>query len=94
MAMARVLGRMRHDITVHGFRSTFSDWAHERTAYPDHAIEISLAHSVGNEVEKAYRRGDLFDKRRKLMETWAKFATTPAKLPASGELVPMWRGER
>jgi integrase len=77
MAMARVLERMRRDATVHGFRSTFSDWAHERTAYANHAIEISLAHSVGNEVEKAYRRSDLFDKRRKLMEAWAKFAATP-----------------
>jgi integrase len=95
MAMARVLKRMRRDATVHGFRSTFSDWAHERTAHANHAIEISLAHSVGNEVEKAYRRGDLFDKRRKLMEAWAKFALTPLiKQEADGELVPLRRGER
>jgi integrase len=92
MAMARVLERMRHDVTVHGFRSTFSDWAHERTAYPNHAIEISLAHSVGNEVEKAYRRGDLFDKRRALMAAWAKFCASP--LTKAGSDVVTLRGAR
>ena len=77
MAMARVLERMRRDATVHGFRSTFSDWAHERTAHSNHTIELSLAHSPGNQVEKAYRRGDLFDKRRRLMEEWARYCSSP-----------------
>ena len=54
----------RRDVTMHGFRSTFTDWAHERTAFSNHVIELSLAHAIGNEVEKAYRRGDLLDKRR------------------------------
>ena len=80
--------RLGFDVTVHGFRSTFSDFAHERTAFSNHVIELSLAHTIGNEVEKAYRRGDLLDKRRKLMEAWATFATTPT---AAGAVVPMRR---
>ena len=86
MAMTRVLERMGCDATVHGFRSTFSDWAHERTAHPSHAIELSLAHSVGNAVEKAYRRGDLIEKRRHLMEEWARYCSAPHK---AGEVVPL-----
>jgi integrase len=61
--MRNQLWRMkRRDITVHGFRSTFSDWAAECTAFPNEAIEIALAHATGNRVERAYRRGDLFEK--------------------------------
>lgn len=79
MAMAEVLKRMgRFDITVHGFRSTFRDWAAERTSYPNHVIEMALAHVVGNKVEAAYRRGDLFEKRRRLMTDWATYCATPA----------------
>lgn len=63
----------RDTITVHGFRSTFMDWAHERTAYPKVVIDMALAHVVGDKVEAAYRRGDLFDKRQRLMSDWAKF---------------------
>ena len=60
--MSAVLGRMgRDDITVHGFRSTFRDWAGETTAFPSDVIEMALAHQVGNAVEKAYRRGDLLE---------------------------------
>jgi integrase len=81
--------RLGYDVTVHGFRSTFSDFAHERTAFSNHVIELSLAHAIGNEVEKAYRRGDLLDKRRKLMEAWAAFATSPAV--NGGAVVPMRR---
>jgi integrase len=74
MAMASVLARMQHTgITVHGFRSTFRDWAAERTSYPNHVVEMALAHVVGNKVEAAYRRGDLFDKRRRLMTDWARY---------------------
>jgi integrase len=74
MAMAQVLNRMkREDITVHGFRSTFRDWAAERTNYPNEVVEMALAHAVGDKVEAAYRRSDLFDKRRRLMEAWAEF---------------------
>jgi integrase len=77
MGMAAVLKRMeRTDITVHGFRSTFRDWAAERTSYSNHVLEQALAHSIGNAVEKAYRRGDLFEKRKRLMNDWAKFCAT------------------
>jgi integrase len=79
MTMLMVLRRMkRDDLTAHGFRSTFSDWAAERTAYPREVVEMALAHTVENKVEAAYRRGDLFEKRRRLMDAWANFCTTPA----------------
>jgi integrase len=77
IAMSRALKRITHNgETVHGFRSTFSDWAHERTGYANHVIELSLAHSIGSAVEKAYRRGDMFDKRRRLMSDWARYCST------------------
>lgn len=66
---------MRRDVTVHGFRSTFRDWAAETTAHPSEVAEMALAHAVGNKVEEAYRRGDLFDKRRKLMDDWSAFCS-------------------
>lgn len=73
MAMLKLLERMnRDDITVHGFRSTFRDWAAETTAYPHEVCEMALAHVVGDKVEAAYRRGDLFEKRRRLALDWAK----------------------
>ena len=79
MAMAALLKRMgRTDLTVHGFRSTFRDWAAECSAFPNHVIEQALAHSIGNKVEAAYRRGDLFAKRQKLMEAWAAFCAMPS----------------
>lgn len=59
--------------TVHGFRSSFSDWAHETTAFPNHVIEMALAHTIRNKAEAAYRRGALMDKRRELMQAWADF---------------------
>jgi integrase len=74
-AMATLLRKLHPDATVHGFRSSFSDWAHERTSYSNHAIEMSLAHSVGTAVERAYRRTDLFDQRRRLMKEWSDFCT-------------------
>jgi integrase len=88
-AIYHALRQMRDDIDVHGFRSTFSTWAHETTAYPAHVIEQSLAHTVGSAVERAYRRGDLFDKRRQLMEAWARYCSTA---PQVGEVVPI-RGQ-
>jgi integrase len=78
-AMAMALGRQgRENITVHGFRSTFRDWAAERTSFPREIAELALAHSVGSNVEQAYRRSDMFDKRRKLMDAWAEFCGKPA----------------
>lgn len=79
MALLAVLKRMnRTDLTAHGFRSTFRDWVSECTDYTREVAEMSLAHSIGNAVEAAYRRGDLFEKRRKLMEDWAEFCGTAA----------------
>jgi integrase len=93
MAMTEVLRRMgRDDITVHGFRSTFRDWAAERTNFPNEVVEMALAHAVGNMVEAAYRRGDLFDKRRRLMAEWATYCNTPAA--GAGEKVVSMRSGR
>lgn len=78
MAMPDVLEQMgQSDVTVHGFRSTFRDWAAEATAHPNHVVEQALAHTIGNAVEAAYRRGDLFEKRRQLMNDWAQFCGRP-----------------
>jgi integrase len=74
MAMLKLLGRMgRDDLTVHGFRSTFRDWASERTNFPNEVIEMALAHTIESKTEAAYRRGDLVHKRRRLMEAWAEY---------------------
>jgi integrase len=73
-------------ITNHGFRSAFSTWAHETTAFADAVIEQSLAHTVGNAVKRAYHHGDLFEKRRQLLEAWAKYCSTIAP---TGALVPL-----
>ena len=78
MAMPDVLQQMGlSDVTVHGFRSTFRDWAAEATDYPNHVVEQALAHAIGNAVEAAYRRGDLFEKRRRLMMDWAEYCGPP-----------------
>lgn len=77
MAMTMVLRRLGHpDLTVHGFRSSFRDWCAEETHYHNIVAEQALAHTVGNAVEAAYRRGDLLDKRRALMADWATYCTT------------------
>lgn len=73
MAMTMLLRRMKQDCTVHGFRSSFRDWAAECTGYPHEVCEMALAHTIGNKAEAAYRRGDLFEKRRRLMDEWARF---------------------
>jgi integrase len=78
MALLKVLERMsRDDLTTHGFRSSFRDWAAELTAFPAELAEMALAHVVSDKVEAAYRRGDMFDKRRKLMDAWARYCCTP-----------------
>ena len=69
-------------ITVHGFRSSFRDWAGETTNFPNAVVEMALAHAVGSATEKAYRRGDLFERRRKLMDMWATYLSKP--MPAEG----------
>jgi integrase len=74
MACLNLLKRMDHaDITVHGFRSTFRDWAAEQTAFPREVAERALAHTIKDKAEAAYQRRDLFDKRQKLMDAWADY---------------------
>jgi integrase len=72
-AMRTLVERMRDDATVHGFRSTFRDWAAEQTSFPSEVIEMALAHTLANKVEAAYRRSDLFEKRRALMREWGSY---------------------
>jgi integrase len=89
MTMLMLLRRIKRvDLTAHGFRSTFSDWAAERTAYPREVVEMSLAHAIENRVEAAYRRGDLFEKRRRLMADWARFC----EAAPAGEVAPLRGG--
>jgi integrase len=92
MALTQVIRRMNgeshpaiwrddkgYPCVPHGFRSTFRDWAAERTNFPNEVVEMAIAHAVGDKVEAAYRRGDLFEKRRRLMNAWEKFVTTAPK---------------
>lgn len=78
MSMEMLLRRMEVEFTVHGFRSTFRDWAGEKTDTPREVAEAALAHTVGNSAELAYRRGDALEKRRKLMKAWAEFCGSPS----------------
>jgi integrase len=84
--LLRQLGTMRHGVTVHGFRSSFRDWAGERTSYAQDVIEHALAHGIPNKVERAYRRETALPKRRQLMEAWAKYLSTPI---VAGEVVSL-----
>lgn len=95
MAMLNLLDGMGYGyVTVHGFRSTFRDWVAECTEYPGDLAEKALAHAIENETEAAYRRGDMLERRRPLMEAWAKYCHTPptanvlpftpAQAPAAG----------
>jgi len=88
MAMLKTLERMDRDVTVHGFRSTFRDWAAETTGYPNHVVEMALAHVIGDKVEAAYRRGDLFEKRRRLMDEWARYCS---RSTVAGDVVAIRR---
>jgi len=85
--MRRLLCKLRPGVTVHGFRSTFRDWAAETTNFPNHVVEMALAHAVSDTVEAAYRRGDLFEKHRRLMEVWANYCGR-----TSAQIVPLKRG--
>jgi integrase len=82
MAMSMLLRRMQTDVTVHGFRSSFRDWAAECTGYPHEVCEMALAHTIGNKSEAAYRRGDLFEKRRRLMADWAEHCSSKTQVNA------------
>lgn len=76
MTLTATLRRLKVPVTAHGFRSTFRDWSAERTSTPNEVCEMALAHRIGDQTEEAYRRGDLFEKRRELMTLWAKFIDT------------------
>lgn len=89
MAMSMLLRRMKLECTVHGFRSGFRDWAAECTGYAHEVCEMALAHVIGNKSEAAYRRGDLFDKRRRLMADWATYCASDG---AAGAKVSPIRG--
>jgi integrase len=80
MTLTAVLRRMNLDVTQHGFRSSFRDWAAEATNYPREVAEMALAHSIGDKVEAAYRRGDLFEKRRAMMADWAAYCSQSVKI--------------
>ena len=82
----------RIDITPHGFRSTFRDWVAEASTFPGELAEMALGHVISGKVEAAYRRGDLFEKRRKLMDAWAAFCSHPAN--AGGRTIPLVKGAR
>jgi len=88
MAMNKVLERMKRDnVTVHGFRSSFRDWAAEQTAFASDVVEKALAHTIRNPVEAAYRRGDLLDKRRQLIRTWECYCGQPREF--GGEVISL-----
>lgn len=86
MTLTAVLRRMQVQAVPHGFRSTFRDWAAERTTYPREVAEMALAHTIGDKVEAAYRRGDLFEKRTALMADWAKFLN---RVETTGQVIDM-----
>jgi integrase len=76
MAMPMLLRRLNKNITVHGFRSTFRDWVSEETQHSPEVAEMALAHTIKNKVEAAYRRRDLLDRRRNLMQDWLDFCNS------------------
>jgi integrase len=83
-SLLKLLQRLRQGVTVHGLRSSFRDWAGDRTAFPRDVIEMALAHTIKDKSEAAYRRGDALEKRRTLMEAWALYCSAPA---TSGKVV-------
>jgi integrase len=93
MIMPRLLARIGYGhASVHGFRSTFKDWARDRTRFDNYVVEAALSHATGDKIEAAYARSDVLDKRRKLMEAWAEFcASKPA---AKDQTVVAIRGGR
>ena len=93
MAFLMLLRRMaRADLTAHGFRATFKTWASERTSFQNEIIEASLAHITGGKVEQAYMRGDLFEKRRRLMQQWATYCIAPPTTEQRGKVTAL-RGQ-
>ena len=94
MAMLMLLRKMkRTDVVPHGFRSSFRVWAAERTRYPRELCEMALAHTVGNATEQAYQRSDMFERRRRLMADWARFATSTVTNSVTNSVVNL-RGQK
>jgi integrase len=92
MALLMLLRRMAaDDLTVHGFRATFKTWASERTACQNEIVEAALAHIIGDKVEQAYRRGDLFEKRRRLMQQWAAYCCSKPVQSSKNNVLPLHR---
>ena len=92
MAFLMLLRRMdRDDLTAHGFRATFKTWASDRTGFQNEIVEAAMAHVVGSKVEQAYRRGDMFEKRRRLMQQWATFCTVAPTQETDCNVAPMRR---
>lgn len=89
MTLTAVLRRMKVDAVPHGFRSTFRNWAAETTNYPREIAELALAHTVGSEVERAYMRSDLFEKRRALMQDWADFMSSAGANASKGHVLSL-----
>jgi integrase len=85
-AMSKMMSLMGRPETVHGFRSTFRDWAAEQTSFPNEVVEMALAHTISSKVEAAYRRGDLFEKRARLMTAWSEYCL---QIPTTAEVVPI-----
>ena len=84
MVMSMLLRRMgRGAITVHGFRSTFRDWAGKSTSFPREVVEHAMAHQLADKAEAAYQRGTLFPKRIKLMQAWAAYCASPVAVVAN-----------
>ena len=84
--MRRLLHQNEIAAVPHGFRSSFRDWAAEETDHPREVVEAALAHVVKNKVEAAYRRTDLFERRRRLMDDWASYLAGESRQPAAGRL--------
>ena len=81
-AMADTLAKLRGRVTVHGFRSAFKDWANATTSHDNYVVEKALAHAIPNAVEAAYRRNDMVEKRRQLMNDWAAYCASPVRRAA------------
>jgi integrase len=79
MILPNLVKAMGHNVTIHGFRSSFRTWAADSTAYPREVIEAALAHVTGTAVELSYQRSDVLEKRRQLMEAWSLFVATPVR---------------
>jgi integrase len=84
--MLDLLAKLRPGVTVHGFRASFSTWCTEQTSFPTEVREMALAHAVGSTVEQAYRRTDLFEKRRALADAWASYVNGE---PSEGNVIQL-----